>query len=127
MLNPANLNVRWRIRNPLHWRAWLNEQHQDHGQQGGTGKYAEDAGEGHMAVTHQAEAPIGHAPGADAHQIHQTIAGAPQVGPGDLAEDRHVIGIKEAPAQAEEDEKRNCDPELSGLVRKTDPEHGGDD
>src|SRR4051812_4899917 len=95
------------------WLSFLDEEFgaradaedEDDGDEGGAGEEAEDDVEGRVAVAEVAEAPVGEAAATDAHEVHDAVAGGAEVGAGDLAEDRHVVAIEEAPTDAEEDEK----------------------
>ena len=83
------------------------------------------ASSGTCSIAQRAEAPIGEPAATDAHEVHESVAGRAQLGAGDLAEDRHVVAIEEAPADAEEDEKGNGDPEQAGLRRVPTPNIAG--
>ena len=50
-----------------------------------------------------AEAPVGEAAATDADQVHDAVAGRAQLGAHDLAQDRHVVAVEEAPAEPEQD------------------------
>ena len=93
----------------------FDEEDEEDGEEGGGGEDGEDDGEREVEVAHSAEAPVGETTGADADEVHDAVAGGAVFRESDLAEDGHVIGVEEAPAEAEEDEEGDGDPELAGL------------
>ena len=58
-----------------------------------------------MCIAHHAEAPVGQAAATDADQVHKPVTRGPEFGANELTEDGHVIAVKEAPAESEENEE----------------------
>ena len=78
------------------------------------------------AVAQDAEAPVGEPAATDAHEVHDAVAGGAQFRPHDLAQDRHVVAVEEAPAEAEQDQERDGQrraspalptPNIAGMIR----------
>jgi hypothetical protein len=91
------------------------------------GETAEDQVERHLVVAEPAEADVGQAAARDAGQVHEAVAGGALVGPGDLREDRHVVAVEEAPAQAEEHEEGDGQRERALADDDADAEQRRDD
>ena len=67
-----------------------------------------------------AKAPVSQATATDADQIHDPVTRRAKLGANNLRENRHVVPIKEPPAETEEHEKQNCDLETSRVPESKD-------
>src|SRR6185437_2777160 len=61
----------------------------------------------HVVIAHPAECDGGARADADAHEIHESVAGGAMFGSGDLAKDGHVVAIEKSPTDAEYDHERD--------------------
>ena len=88
-------------------------------EQGGT---SERRGELNAMVTHRAKKDGCDGSDADAHHIHKPVTGCAMLRPDDLAKNRHVVAVKESPANPEQ----NHEPDRHSQTRReSQPEEGG--
>jgi hypothetical protein len=110
---------------PASWRAFRADEQDEADRQGAHPREGgEDEIERDLVVPHDAEAPVGEAAATDAHQIHEAVGGGAVFRPDDLAEDGHVVAVKEPPADAVEDQECDGDAQRAGISHT---EKGGDD
>ena len=57
-----------------------------------------------MPVSHDAEAPISDPTAHHADKVHDAVPSRAQFRPRNLAQDRHVVTVKETPANAEQNQ-----------------------
>jgi hypothetical protein len=81
-----------------------DQEYENDGEQGNSREGAEDDVEGHMTIAQGAEQPVAEAAAGDADEVHDAVAGGSPLRSGNLAENRHVVAVKESPAEAEQDE-----------------------
>lgn len=66
------------------------------------GEQAETDIQRNFGILQTTKTPIGQSANADAHKVHDTVAGGAVIGSDDLREDRHVVAVEKPPAQAKE-------------------------
>lgn len=79
------------------------------------GERSEDEVERGSLISEHTEDPVAEAAAGDAHKIHHTVTGCAVFGARDLAKDGHVVAVKEAPADAENDQAEDGNRQCSGV------------
>ncbi len=86
------------------WRSTFarpDHQHHSRRQNCDAGKAREYQVQRDVLVPEYPERPVPESPACDTHQVHDSVARGPRVLSNNLAQDRHVIAVKHAPAEPE--------------------------